>query len=173
MVDDISETVRPVQACGGEEDGGNIGEFVGNHWLNNAEFKKQVQDETVKKHGDVLKKLKQISDVFKECSSENEKFEFDWDLVYDLSSNLIEEYTREVDSAFNELDSVNKEIGQWQEGGFVMDSHRGVIMMNESEAWLTMKEKYLARRQEELHRSAKEIRETVKRLTHDNNQNSE
>ncbi|CCE61717.1 hypothetical protein TPHA_0B00455 [Tetrapisispora phaffii CBS 4417] len=96
-------------------------------------------------------------------NSKTEKL--DWDKVYAVSTNIIDNYTQEVDVILTQLDELSKKQYLWQESAFIIDAHRGVSIFNESKNWISTKEAYLDLKRSKLGSSAEIIKETIQKLT--------
>lgn len=116
---------------------------------------------------EVMLKLQEATRLLKECKGEEPGSlqRMEWDSLYDVSANVMDEYTRRVDAVLVEMEQLYRKQYLWQEAAFVMDSHRGATMIGRAEEWMKLKEQHLGFKRKELDRSANVIRKTIERLT--------
>lgn len=131
------------------------------------EHKKQAQVPIFQ--NEVLLKMRDATRLLKECKGEEPGSlkRLEWDSLYDVSANVMDEYTKSVDAVLAELDQLHRNQYLWQEAAFVMDSHRGATMIGKAEEWMKLKEQHLGFKRKELDRSANVIRKTIERLTNE------
>ncbi|CAR26632.1 hypothetical protein ZYGR_0H04500 [Zygosaccharomyces rouxii] len=129
------------------------------------EYKKQSQLPICQ--NEVMLKMQEATRLLKECKGEEPGTlqRMEWDSLYDVSANVMDEYTKNVDAVLAEMDQLYRKQYLWQEAAFVMDSHRGATMIGRAEEWMKLKEQHLGFRRKELDRSASVIRKTIERLT--------
>lgn len=147
-------------------------DYVETNWLNNQQFVDSTQESVKKK--EIVVKMTEMLQLVKDLSTKDGSPEdkkdisvaqLDWGAVYELSSKILGEYSRKIDSIFNELETINKNLGYWQEAGFTFDAHRGIKVMNNSEEWMKEKAHFLTHRQQQLDATVKEISNTVNKLS--------
>lgn len=68
----------------------------------NEEYTERKKNEVLK--NEIMKRIKETTELIEKAEGKVEVFE--WDQLYDLSSNIIEEYTKNVDSTLNRLDKL-------------------------------------------------------------------
>jgi len=151
-----------------------LSEYASSKWLKNQDFSNGI--ESIMNEEVVVKGIKEMLLLIKDASTskDNESstelpseeiiYNFDWNAIYEISSKMIEEYSKQIDTIFKELENVNKKLGYWQEAGFSFDAHRGLKFINNHEEWMKLKEKYLSYRQQQLDSTVKEIADSVGRL---------
>lgn len=139
----------------------NLYEYVQEEWLDKSDFKNPIQ-ESIRKN-EVIARLTEMSSICKDGKSPPEPF--DWDSIYGVCTNIMEDYSEKVDAIFMEIDQLNRQLAQWQESSFAVDAHRATKILNENEEWIKLKEEFLNYKQKQLGTSANEIRESVGRLT--------
>lgn len=117
---------------------------------------------------EVLSKIQEATQIIKDCKQEDSDAlqRMEWDSVYDLSANVMDEYTKSVDGILSQLDQLYRKQYLWQEAAFVMDSHRGATLIGRAEEWMRLKENHLEFKRGELERSANVIKSTIERLTY-------
>lgn len=125
------------------------------------------QSQSLISENEVMLKVQEVTKLLRDSKGEEpgslQKME--WDSLYDVSANVMDEYTRSVDTVLAELDQLYRKQYLWQEAAFVMDSHRGATMIGRAEEWMKFKEQHLGYKRKELEKSASVIRKTVERLT--------
>ncbi|SCU90516.1 LAME_0E08900g1_1 [Lachancea meyersii CBS 8951] len=89
----------------------------------------------------------------------------DWDELYEVSANVMDLYTKEVDTCLAELDRFYRKQYLWQEAAFTIDSHRGAARIGHAETWVVHKEMHLEYMRQELSSSARVIRRTLEELS--------
>ncbi|KAG0661439.1 hypothetical protein C6P45_001373 [Maudiozyma exigua] len=156
----------------------NLSNYFTRRYLENPDFVNQIEKAVTEEPA--IKEIKEMLALLKDLSPNKETvttdgkpvetevtYNFDWNIIYDLSSKIIEEYSQQIDSIFKELEIVNKILGYWQEAGFSYDAHLGLKVMNNHEQWTENKRKYLKYRQGQLDSTVKEIADSVGRLERD------
>ncbi|EDO16096.1 hypothetical protein Kpol_1001p8 [Vanderwaltozyma polyspora DSM 70294] len=173
----VSEEINSVVADGVVvvESGDNKGLFdLGAKWQD-EEYKERVQKPVLAE--DVLVRINDITEIMKSDSEEtvnssgrnNDEGDLDdrmdWDQLYEVSANIMDEYTKEVDIILSNLNKLSKSQYLWQEAAFVLDSHHGAMVFNRSKDWVNAKERHLDFKRKELDQSADVIKKTIERLT--------
>ncbi|SMN21974.1 similar to Saccharomyces cerevisiae YLR445W GMC2 Protein involved in meiotic crossing over [Maudiozyma saulgeensis] len=170
----VTDKIPDVEVAIPEDHPNGLSDIASSKWLKNQDFVNKIQstmneETTVKDVKEMLLLLKKTAttkddDSTLDRSSEGTTYNFDWNAIYEVSSKMIEEYSKQIDVVFRELENVNKKLGYWQEAGFSFDAHRGLKIMNNHEEWTKQKEKYLLYRQKQLDSTVKEIADSVGRL---------
>ncbi|AQZ15640.1 GMC2 (YLR445W) [Zygosaccharomyces parabailii] len=129
------------------------------------EHKEQARQEIAR--NEVLAKIQEATKIIKDAKQEDpgSLHRMEWDSVYDLSANVMDEYTKSVDGILSELNQLYRKQYLWQEAAFVKDSHRGATLIGRAEEWMRLKENHLEFKQAELASSANVIKTTIERLT--------
>lgn len=171
----VTETSTVNEMSDTSKDKENLSNYFIRKYLENPDFVNQIERAVTEEPA--IKEIKEMLSLLKELSPNKETvvtggktvetevtYNFDWNIIYDLSSKIIEEYSQQIDSIFKELEIVNKRLGYWQEAGFSYDAHLGLKVMNNHEQWTENKRKYLQYRQGQLDSTVKEIADSVGRL---------
>ncbi|SCU98683.1 LADA_0H14708g1_1 [Lachancea dasiensis] len=139
-------------------------------WQNNEHNKKAVHDEMMKQV--VLQRLSQITGLINaDCdrpsgtSDHGPISSVNWDEVYEVSANVMDLYTKEIDECLAELDRSYRRQYLWQEAAFTIDSHRGATRIGVAESWIVGKEGNLEFTRQELSTSARVIKKTLEELS--------
>ncbi|CDO92235.1 unnamed protein product [Kluyveromyces dobzhanskii CBS 2104] len=126
--------------------------------------KDEVQRQVLQ--NEFLKSVKDVGKSLKESHSANSaSLQLNWDQMYEVSAELMDQYSKEMEEILSELDEVYKKQFMWQEAAFTIDSHRGATRIATSETWMKSKEKYLQYTRKELDNSAHVIKTTIEELS--------
>ncbi|AAS52820.1 AER137Wp [Eremothecium gossypii ATCC 10895] len=130
-------------------------------------YRAEVQSKMLENQ--VLQRVREATDLIKsvklERNEEQPVVSMDWDQLYDVSSNIMEEFTKEMDEIVAELNQSFKKQLLWQEAAFTVDSHRGATRFGAAESWMKSKETHLEQKRRELNASARIIKSTLENLT--------
>ncbi|AMD22079.1 HGL261Wp [Eremothecium sinecaudum] len=133
----------------------------------NKESIDQIQNEMLE--DEVLKRIVQatalIKEVQKERNEESPVASMDWDRLYDISSHIMDSFTKEMDEMVCQLNNLYKKHVLWQEAAFTIDSHRGAMRFGKAESWMKAKEAHLEYKRKELNQSAKVITSALQSLS--------
>ncbi|CAH02146.1 Gmc2p [Kluyveromyces lactis] len=126
--------------------------------------KEEVQRQVLQ--NEFLKSVKEISkSLVKNQNDKSPISQLNWDQMYDVSAELMDQYSKEMEQILAELDEVYKKHFMWQEAAFTIDSHRGATRIANAEMWMKSKEAYLQYTRKELDTSAKVIKTTIEDLS--------
>ncbi|CUS20177.1 LAQU0S01e00738g1_1 [Lachancea quebecensis] len=147
----------------------NLKQLAAN-WQNNGQHMKTIRAEMLKQ--DVLSRVDKITGLMNsDCkkangTSEHEPVErLNWDEVYEVSANVMDLYTKDVDECLSELEKFYRKQYLWQEAAFTIDSHRGAARIGAAETWVIEKELHLESKRQELSSSAQIIKKTLEGLS--------
>ncbi|CCK69089.1 Gmc2p KNAG_0B06630 [Huiozyma naganishii CBS 8797] len=145
-----------------------LGEFARLNWLDGG-YVATVQEglrghEQLNKIQEMTRLLKGLSEEGEQLGGSPESENFDWTAVYEVASQVIDEYTERADKIWGQLDNLNRRVCLWQDSAFQMDTHRGFLDVNRAEKWMDLKERYLGQKRRLLTQSVDEIKSTVAKL---------
>lgn len=132
-------------------------------------YGEQIQDQVLKDK--ILIRIKEATALIKDSASKQEGvggdhvYRMEWDQLYDISANVMDEYTKNVDTILTQLDQLYRKLYLWQESVFLKDSQTGATVVGRAEEWMKLKEHQLDRKGAELDRSASAIKCAIERLT--------
>ncbi|CEP61675.1 Gmc2p LALA0_S03e08262g [Lachancea lanzarotensis] len=145
-------------------------ETIAAEWQANEHSKHEMRAEMMKL--EVLQRLGEATGLVNaECKKSSTAADhapikrLNWDDLYEISANLMDTYTKEVDICLTELDNFYKKQYLWQEAAFTMDSHRGATRIGLAERWIASKETHLEYMRQELSSSARVIKRTLEDLS--------
>lgn len=126
----------------------------------------KVQSEMLK--DEILRRIIEATELAKQVKNERTEESpiqiMDWDRLYEVSSNIMDSFTKEMDETINQLNQLYKKYLLWQEAAFTIDSHRGATRFGKAETWMRAKEANLEYKRKELNQSARVIIDTLKNL---------
>lgn len=129
-----------------------------------TQHKKEIQTQVLK--NSFLKSVKEVSMCLKNTANDKQMLEsLNWDQMYEVSAELMDLYSKEMEQILAELDEVYKRWFMWQEAAFTIDSHRGAARIAKAETWVKSKESYLIHTRNELDNSGKVIKSTIEELS--------
>ncbi|KAH3900026.1 Gmc2p SCDLUD_004343 [Saccharomycodes ludwigii] len=143
----------------------DIGNDLASEFVNSAEYQLLKQEMLKQK---VLCNLKESTGILQNASAidVNGKLpKINWDDIYNMSANVMEIYTKEVDELLGEMDKLFKQQFIWQEAAFTTDSHRGAKRMSQVEKWICDKENYIEYIEYEFKESAATIKNVIESLS--------
>ncbi|QLL32423.1 hypothetical protein HG536_0C05920 [Torulaspora globosa] len=135
-------------------------------------FGDQVREKVLKDK--VLVRIQEATSVIMDLAARQEGAvgehfdKMEWDSLYNYSANVMDEYTKNVDSILNQLDQLYRKQYLWQESVFLIDSQTGASVIGKAEEWMKLKEQHLEYKGVQLDRSANVIKSAIERLTSKN-----
>ncbi|KAI8391876.1 Hypothetical protein J6897_04745 [Nakaseomyces glabratus] len=129
---------------------------------------------------DVLSRISEITSIMSQIAEESNGgnsdkcrindgvYRLDWESVYEVGASIMDQYSATVDELLADLDKLYRKQYLWQDSAVLLDSFKGATIIGRLEKWTKLKEAQLEYKQNELVRSADEIKRALKRLSTEN-----